>query len=826
MHPDPKDSDPAPRPPGPTAALPSLLLLTRMQDGDAAARDELVRRYWPRLERWARGRLPAGARDLYETSDLVQETMIAALGRLQDFEPRHDGALLAYLRTAVVNRIRTLAGRARRRGHAVELHSGLVDPGPSALEDAIGREAIDRFERALEQLRPEDRDAVHLKIELGLPYEEIASALGKPTITATRMAVSRALARLAAGDGALCLSAISWASSQRGWPWTSRSIGTPRSAPPRRKKRAAIRQLRLVAAMGGFYTAVPASAESEDLSESISLARSVAGSGEGAPESNAGKAPEAASASALPRGSRWGHLEILERVGSGAFGEVFRARDTRLDRVVALKLLTHEVSGPDGRVREARLLAKARHANVVVVHGADRIDNRVGIWMEFLEGETLDQILRVRGKLDAREAALIGIDLCRALSAVHATGTIHQDVKLDECHARRGGRIVLMDFGLGRETAARGRSSRRRSLSGTPLFMAPEVLAGAEPDVRSDVYSLGVVLFSLVTGSLPVDASSLADLRARHERGAMKHARDLRPDLPENFAPSARSHPLSRSAEPIRNAQRGRARARCAPSERRSRLGRRGLLRRARGRVRSLSRRLAAGLLVIAVVFGWRALSTRPVGGATAEAPFPDVPTLTLTGEHAGDMFGYAVVGVGDVDQDGFDDLLVGAPFAQGNVDSGGKAYLYRGTSDGLDPNPSWTLMGTVPLAYMGAAIASLTNLSFDGFGRHRGQRRRKRACHVFPGSKDGPAPEPAQILSNGELETLFGCTLATGDVDHDGDDDLLVGEAQFPSMSSPSGAGSSLPGRTAARSQRIPSGRARARTTRSSESPPTWAAT
>ncbi len=197
MQPEPNEANLPPSQRGPTAALPSLVLLARMQEGDAGARDELVRRYWPRLERWARGRLPAGARDLYETGDLVQETMMAALGRLADFEPEHDGALLAYLRAAVLNRIRTLAGRARRRGPALELDSGIVDPGPSPLEQAVGREAIDRFEQALARLRPEDRDAIHLKIELDLPYEQIASALGKPTITATRMAVSRALARLA-----------------------------------------------------------------------------------------------------------------------------------------------------------------------------------------------------------------------------------------------------------------------------------------------------------------------------------------------------------------------------------------------------------------------------------------------------------------------------------------------------------------------------------------------------------------------------------------------------------------------------------------------------
>ncbi len=180
---------------------------------------------------------------------------------------------------------------------------------------------------------------------------------------------------------------------------------------------------------------------------------------------------------------------------------------------------------------------RVRHPNVVMVHGADRIDGQVGIWTEFLRGQTLDQILRERGVLDSREAALIGVDLCRALSAVHAAGIIHQDVKLSNVMRAVGGRVVLMDFGLGREAepiAAAGR--KRRRLSGTPLFMAPEVLAGGRPDARSDLYSTGVVLFLLVTGALPVEASTLDGLRAQHARGERRHARDLRPDLTESFA--------------------------------------------------------------------------------------------------------------------------------------------------------------------------------------------------------------------------------------------------------------------------------------------------
>jgi RNA polymerase sigma-70 factor (ECF subfamily) len=193
---DTRSSDKSPAP-EPFAALSSLVLLNHLQQGDIAARDELVRRYWPRLERWASGRLPNRARELHDTFDLVQDTMIAALDRLQDFEPEHEGALLAYLRVAVMNRVRKLVRGVHRRGEKLPLDSDIIVPDQaSPLEQVIGRDALERYERALARLRPEDREAIHLKVELDLPYEEITRALGKPTITAARMAVSRALAHL------------------------------------------------------------------------------------------------------------------------------------------------------------------------------------------------------------------------------------------------------------------------------------------------------------------------------------------------------------------------------------------------------------------------------------------------------------------------------------------------------------------------------------------------------------------------------------------------------------------------------------------------------
>ena len=175
----------------------SLTLLERAQAGDRHALEVLIGRYLPRLQRWATGRLPSWARDISETQDLVQETVFKAFKQLDRFEVRGEGALQAYLRQALVNRIRSEIRHARRREPAEGLDSQTEDSGPSPLERAIGREAVDRYEQALERLRPTDREAIVGRIELGLNNEELAQALGKPSANAARMAVERAILRLA-----------------------------------------------------------------------------------------------------------------------------------------------------------------------------------------------------------------------------------------------------------------------------------------------------------------------------------------------------------------------------------------------------------------------------------------------------------------------------------------------------------------------------------------------------------------------------------------------------------------------------------------------------
>jgi RNA polymerase sigma factor (sigma-70 family) len=175
----------------------SLTLLERAQAGERAALDSLIERYLPRLQRWASGRLPRWARDMADTQDLVQETLFQTFKRIERFEPRGEGALLAYLRQAILNRVREELRRAKRRPPRSALDSEAEDNARSPLEEAIGQEALERYERALAMLRREDRELVVARIELGYTNQEIAELLDKPTPNAARMAVERAIIRLA-----------------------------------------------------------------------------------------------------------------------------------------------------------------------------------------------------------------------------------------------------------------------------------------------------------------------------------------------------------------------------------------------------------------------------------------------------------------------------------------------------------------------------------------------------------------------------------------------------------------------------------------------------
>lgn len=230
----------------------------------------------------------------------------------------------------------------------------------------------------------------------------------------------------------------------------------------------------------------------------------------------------------------WGTFDICEKVGQGAFGEVFRAFDRTLQREVALKLLLPSGLRKDYQAQsilhEARQLAKVRHPNVVSIYGVDEHDGRVGFWSDFVHGQTLSSLLATQGPFGAREAAGIVIDFAKAVSAVHAAGLLHRDIKAGNAMREVGGRIMLMDFGL---TQARNEGG---NWGGTPGYMAPELWAGRDASVSSDIYALGVLLFHLLTRKYPFEVTSVSRTEGARGDPPRRRLLDERPDLPESLA--------------------------------------------------------------------------------------------------------------------------------------------------------------------------------------------------------------------------------------------------------------------------------------------------
>lgn len=252
----------------------------------------------------------------------------------------------------------------------------------------------------------------------------------------------------------------------------------------------------------------------------------------------------------------WGHLQVREPIGRGAFGQVYRAWDPRLDRDVALKLLpANAVAAASAVIEEGRLLARVRHPNVVIIHGADRCEGCTGLWMELIEGPSLADLVRQGGPLPVCDVVQIGIELARAVAAVHQAGLLHRDIKAQNVVRAADGRVVLMDFGTGLDR----RYEEQAALAGTPLYLAPELLAGGEATVESDIYCLGVLLYFLLTGSYPTRAASLDELRRAHAEGEQPRPM-TRPGVPPRLAQAidcamAREpHERYRSAEDLADA--------------------------------------------------------------------------------------------------------------------------------------------------------------------------------------------------------------------------------------------------------------------------------
>ena len=341
--------------------------------------------------------------------------------------------------------------------------------------------------------------------------------------------------------------------------------------------------------------------------------------------------PDAAAAARPPGLGNWGAFELIQKIGEGAFGDVYRARDA-LHRDVALKLLRH-ASGRSAEqqaariLHEGRVLARVRHPSVVTVYGAEDHDGRVGLWMEFIEGRTLEALLQSQGSFGAREAALIGRELCRALAAVHGAGLVHRDIKAQNVMREAGGRLVLMDFGAGQmiqERGARpaGASRGRRSTS------RPSCSRAAPASVQQRHLQPGRPAVHLVTGGYPGPGVESRGVCGRPTRPTgVAASPTFGPTCPKTSCASSSGRPTAIR----RDASRARARwpTRC-PRRWRSTPGatRRGRRRRPRGLTPTVrSRRdspasssarglwlaaIAACLAIGAAIWAWPRGSTSP----------------------------------------------------------------------------------------------------------------------------------------------------------------------------------------------------------------------
>src|SRR5262249_33335051 len=363
---------------------------------------------------------------------------------------------------------------------------------------------------------------------------------------------------------------------------------------------------------------------------------------------------------------------------------------------------------------EARRLASVHHAHVLTVHGVAEHDGRVGMWTELVRGETLAERVRREGPLDPREVAAIGADLCAALAEVDRIGLVHGDVKpanvMLEPAVENGDRprVVLMDFGAAHDW----RASRAFAIStGTPLVMAPEVLAGGEATPAAGLYSLGGGLFPLLTGRVPYEAAPLAALPRLPERGDRPRPATLSPGLPGALVgaieralsppPAARPRDAAALREPLLRS--------IAP---------------ARALTWRTATAIGASALVLVGAAAWWTWST--LGGDPDTRTSPPPAGSTPGAFEVTDWSPIAppepwnatkrMTSAGDVNGDGYQDLLVSDIDWTGHLEQQGDVRLYFGSPHGLSPVPAWRDTGHFEAGFMGHDLACAGDVNHDGY--------------------------------------------------------------------------------------------------------------
>ena len=239
----------------------------------------------------------------------------------------------------------------------------------------------------------------------------------------------------------------------------------------------------------------------------------------------------------------------IKLLGHGGMATVELAHDTELDRPVALKLLAENLAADDEFkhrfLREARLAARLSHPNIVGVYDVGEDEGRPYIVMEYVEGETLSDVLQRRGKLEPEEAAELGRQACAGLETAHRAGLVHRDIKPQNLLVTPSGTLKIADFGIARSVDGT-RLTEAGTVLGTAAYVAPEQAAGEDVGLAADVYSLGAVVYELLTGRPPYEAQSLVDLVTRQREASITPVRELAPDVPASLE-DAVMHALART---------------------------------------------------------------------------------------------------------------------------------------------------------------------------------------------------------------------------------------------------------------------------------------
>ena len=235
-------------------------------------------------------------------------------------------------------------------------------------------------------------------------------------------------------------------------------------------------------------------------------------------EDQAPAAPEAKDAAQEPK--RLGGFELLGRLGKGGMGTVLKARQVSIDRLVALKILPKRLAENKAFVqrfiREARSAARLRHPNIVAAYDVGFVDGYYFFAMEFVDGETLADILRREGRLEPNRVLHILKQVTSALAAAHEAGIVHRDIKPSNIMLDKKGEVRVTDFGLAKRTEGDVDVTQVGQALGTPLYLAPEVASGEPADARSDLYSLGATFYHLLAGRPPFEGKTAPQLIIKH----------------------------------------------------------------------------------------------------------------------------------------------------------------------------------------------------------------------------------------------------------------------------------------------------------------------